>query len=279
MNDPVAMRRQLRVELKRLRTSRGLTQRYVAEQLDWSQSKVIRIENGAVAIGVTDLRALLSLYGVDDRDAVDNLVNMARNSKHQPFSSYKDIFRIETLRYFAYESSASLIRQVEPLVIPGLLQTEEYARALSANYDLPASRIDKIWESREERQELLDRTEPPEMFFILDESVIRRTVGGAGVMRRQLAHLVELASRPQMSIQVLMFESGAHRALRGPFVYLEFPAAADPDVLYLESPTGDSVFRDDPEVTGKYLEDFYILEQQASAADRLREVLGVDVAA
>jgi transcriptional regulator with XRE-family HTH domain len=278
MNDPVTMRRQLRVELKRLRSGREFTQRYVAEELDWSQSKIIRIENGTVAIGVTDLRALLELYGVTDQDAIANLVAMARGSKRQPFVEYKDIFRPDTLRYFAYESSASLIRQVEPLVVPGMLQTEEYARALLQSYDLPQTRIGKIWESREERQELLDRPEPPKMFFILDEGTVRRTIGGPGVMRRQLDHLIELSKRPQVAIQVLQFTAGAHRGLRGPFVYLEFPDADDPDVLYLENSTGDAVFRDDTEFTGPYLEDFFLLEAQATDPERLEEVLHLSAA-
>jgi transcriptional regulator with XRE-family HTH domain len=106
MNDPVTMRRKLRVELKRLRTARELTQRHVADQLDWSQSKVIRIENGSAAIGVTDLQALLRLYGVADQETIDSMVEMARGSKRLPFTDYKDILPTETLRYFAYESSA-----------------------------------------------------------------------------------------------------------------------------------------------------------------------------
>lgn len=273
MNDPVTMRRQLRVELKRLRTGCGFTQRYVADQLDWSQSKVIRIENGTVAIGVTDLRALLSLYRVDDQEVLSTLEDMAKGSKRQPFLEYRDVFRPETVRYFAYESSASLIRQAEPLVIPGMLQTEEYARALLGGYGKDEEWISKVWQSREERQELLDRPGPPEMFFILDEATVRRAIGGAGVMRRQLDHLVELSKRPRVSIQILGFELGAHRALRGPFVYLEFPAADDPDVLYLENATGDSVFRDDVEVTVPYLEDFFFLGSQASSPDKLDEAL------
>ena len=273
MTDPVTMRRKLRVELKRLRTARQLTQRNVAERLDWSQSKIIRLENGTVAVGVTDLRALLELYGVAEESVVSDLVEMARGSKRQPFAAYKDVLRPETLRYFAYESSASIIRQVEPLVLPGLLQTEEYARALLTTYDIDKNRLDKIWDSREERQELLDRREPPKMFFIVDEGTVRRSVGGEGVMRRQLTHLLQLAERPTVTIQVLLFQQGAHKALRGPFVYLEFPGADDPDVLYVESPTGDSVFRDDVDVTVPYLEDFFQLEQQASSPDELSETL------
>ena len=273
MNDPVTMRRKLRVELKRLRTAQGLTQRQVAEQLDWSQSKVIRIENGSVAIGVTDLQALLRLYGVEDRETTDGLVEMARGSKRLPFTDYKDVLPAETLRFFAYESSASIVRQVQPLLVPGLLQTEEYTRALLTAWGFEASRINQIWASRQERQELLERSDPPETFFIMDEAAVHRPVGGEAVMRNQRAHLLELAARPRIAIQVVPFRVGAHPGMRGPFVYLEFPDADDIDVLYLEGQTGDYVFRDEEDVTGRYLETFFTLEKIASPPDDLEKVL------
>src|SRR5689334_14865083 len=132
MNDPVTTRRQLVAELRHLRAERDLTQRYVADELDWSPSKLIRIEKGSVAIGVTDLQALLRLYGVDDRGTISRLVDMARGSKRLPFNDYRDKIAGITLRYFAYESSAKIIRQFESLFVPGLLQTEEYGRYLLA---------------------------------------------------------------------------------------------------------------------------------------------------
>ena len=273
MNDPVTMRRKLRADLKRLRTARDLTQRNVAERLDWSQSKVIRIENGQVAVGVTDLEALLRLYGVDDRATIDSMVEMARGSKRLPFTDYKDILPPETLRYFAYESSASIVRQVEPLLIPGLLQTEEYARALLGSWGFEKSLIDQIWASRLERQELLERADPPEMFFIMDEAAVRRPVGGDGVMGHQRAKLLELSTHPKISIQVVPFDVGAHVGLRGPFIYLEVPGPDDTDVLYLEGQKGDYVFRDEEDVTGLYLETFFALEKIAAPATDLEKVL------
>jgi len=267
------MRRKLRGELKRLRTTHDLTQRNVAERLDWSQSKVIRIENGQVAVGVTDLQALLRLYGVEDQETIDSMVEMARGSKRLPFTEYKDILPPETLRYYAYESSASIVRQNQPLLLPAVLQTEEYARALLGAWDIPPGRVDQLWAARQERQELLDRVDPPEMFFILDEAAVHRPIGGEGVMRHQRARLLELAGRPRITIQVVRFEVGAHPGLRGPFVYLEFPGADDPDVLYLEGQRGDYVFRDEEDVTGEYLETFFNLEKIASSPNDLEKVL------
>lgn len=273
INDPVTMRRKLRVELKRLRTKQGLTQRQVAEHLDWSQSKIIRIENGSVAVGVTDLQALLRHYGVDDQATIDSMVEMAKGSKRLPFSDYKDVLAAETLRFFAYESSASIIRQVTPSIIPGLLQTEEYARGLLGSWGIDGAEINQIWAARLERQELLERPEPPEMFFILDEAVITRPVGGEAVMRHQRARLLELAKHPRITIQVVRFAYGAHAGMQGPFVYLEFPGADDPDVLYLEGASGDYVYRDEEDITGRYLERFFALEKIASPPGDLEKVL------
>jgi transcriptional regulator with XRE-family HTH domain len=270
VNDPVAMRRRLRAELKRLRSQAGLTQRQVAEHLDWSPSKIIRIENGSVAVGVTDLRALLDRYEVNDKQMIDEFVEMARASKRQPFSGYKDILAPETIKFFGYEASASIIRQFEPLVLPGLLQTEEYARAILKIHDIPADNADLYVRSRVERQELLDRQEPPELFFIVDESVLLRPIGGRSAMRHQLQHLLEVASRPRVTIQVLPLAFGAHAGLRGPFVLLEFPSVNDPDVLYLENRLGgDRTFIDEPDTTGAYRAMFWEMEDQASKPDEL----------
>ena len=273
MNDPVTMRRQLRAELKRLRAERDLTQRHVAEQLDWSPSKIIRIEKGVVAIGVTDLQALLRLYDVQDKATIDALVAMARGSKRLPFNEYRDKLAPETLRYFGYESSAAILRQFEPLVIPGLLQTEEYARTLLKDLGYSSERIETIWAVRSERQEILDRDSPPEMFFVLDEATIRRVVGSENLMRRQLNRLVELNTNPRVTIRVMPFSAGAYIGMLGPFTYLEFPDDEDPNVLYVEGPLGDAVLRDEEDLTARYLDSFFALEKSALPAEDLEKVL------
>lgn len=273
MNDPAAMRRQLRVELKHLRAKAELTQRQVAVALDWSPSKIIRIENGSVGISVTDLKALAVEYGMTDGNTLDKLAEMARGSKKQPFVDYRDVLSTETIRYLGYEASASLIRQVQLLLVPGLLQTEEYTRALLEGYGMDAKRADRLVESRRDRQELLDTAEPPMLFVIIDEAVLRRAIGGAPAMRRQLRHLLEMDSRPSVTIQVLPFSLGAYEALQGPFVHLEFRTPSDPDVLFLENMRGSSSFIDDPEVTGPYQEAFFKLEDTASTPGQLAEYI------
>ena len=170
------------------------------------------------------------------------------------------------------ESDWSMIRQVTPILVPGLLQIEEYTRALLDAYGTPADRVDKLVESRKERQELYEQTDPPESFYILDEAVLRRTVGGPKVMGRQIEHLVEMSRRPDVSIQVLPFTVGAHPAMKGPFVHLEFPDENDPDVIFVENTLGDTLFRDDEEITAQYLEQFWILENIATARDSFEKI-------
>lgn len=271
MTEPAALRRRLTVELKRLRNQARLTQRQVADSLDWSPSKVIRIEQGLVRVGVTDLHALLALYGVTDRHTLEDLTVMARGSKKLPFAEYRDVVSPETFRYFGYEASASTIRQVILNVLPGLLQTEEYARTLFSAYGMEKMRADKLIESRKERQELFDRFDPPEMYFMIDESALRRAVGGPTVMSRQIDYLTEMARRPHVSIYVLPFALGAHAALPGPFVHLEFPSEKDPDVIYVENALGDALFHYDLDLTASYLERFLHLEDVATRVETFED--------
>jgi transcriptional regulator with XRE-family HTH domain len=267
VSSPVAMRLQLRVELKRLRLEAGLTQKYVADTLDWSPSKVIRIETGQVAIGVSDLRALTSLYGMEDRAHLTELEQLARGSKKLPFSEYRDVVAPDGIKYFGYEASAAVLRQVEPVVFPGILQTEEYTRGILSVRDRTAEQIDRIVQTRRERQELLDRSEP-QLHLILDESVLRRQVNGPTVLRVQLQRVVGLVRSGRVSIQVLPFTLGYHEALRGPFVHLEFGIASEADVLYLENHRGGQPqFHEDPETTGRYKSTFYVLEDKARSAE------------
>lgn len=246
------LRRQLITELKRLRIQASLTQQRVAESLDWSPSKVIRIEQGSVRVQQTDLQALLQLYKVTDPVVIDELTAMARESKKLPFTEYRDAVSMETLHYFGLEAGASIIRQVALNVVPGLLQTDEYARAIFTAFQVNDARADKLLDSRRQRQELLKRPEPPEIFMIVDEAALRRSVGGQVVMADQIEHLVAVAARPNVSIQVLPFAIGAHAALPGSFSYLEFLDGDNPDTVYVENALGDALFSYDSDTTEAY---------------------------
>jgi transcriptional regulator with XRE-family HTH domain len=262
--DPAALRRRLMRELRRYRSEAGKTQKDVAEAMDWSPSKVIRIESGAVAVSTNDLRVLLPHYGVTEQGVVEELIQLAKDSKRSTtWNEYRDVISQQAATYFGYEASASIIRQYEPQVVPGLLQTEEYARTLLSDMlGFPKEKVERQWQIRQERQEILDRDELPEMFFILDEAVLRREFGGAKTMARQWERLEELARHPRISIQVISFARGAYPGLAGPFILLEF--TDDDTVLYLESRI-ESVTRDDPEEIGRYLDIFQGMEHAVAS--------------
>jgi transcriptional regulator with XRE-family HTH domain len=271
--DPATLRRQLLKELRRYRSDAGLTQKDVANAMDWSASKVIRIESGSVTISTNDLRALLSYYGVKDTDVVAELVQMAKDSRRQSFGDYRPHLSQTLVQYYGYEASAWIIRQFEPLVVPGLLQTEEYTRAVLLGHGHSAEDLEIRVQARAERQQVLDREQPPQLFFVMDEAVLRREIGGPRVMARQRAYLRELNERPQITIQIVPFSHGAYPGTAGPFVLLEFPGTEGDTVLYLEG-RDDYVTRDDPDQIGKYLDIFQRMEREyASNPDQLAAFL------
>ena len=273
MDNASALRRQLLAELRRLRPSSVHTQRQVAEALDWSPSKVTRIESGAVSLSVTDLRALLSFYGVVEPGVVERLVDLARRSRRarSPFAAYADVFSAVALRFFDFEHSASWIGEVELLVVPGLLQTEAYAQALMGVHELGAEKAERFVSSRGVRQQLLDRPDPPALSFVVDESVLLRAIGGPAVMRAQLQRLLEVGRQDNVAIRVLPLALGEHVGLRGPFVLLKFVGTNDPDVVYIEQRRGDALFQDEVEVIANHQRLFAELESRAAHPDELHD--------
>lgn len=267
-DDPAVQRRRLRTDLRKLRLEKDLTQRDVAEVMEWSTSKLIRIENGTVGISANDLRALLSHYGVTSTQKIDEFLERARVARKESWAEFRDVVSPEFVSFLGFESSARTVRQFEPLLVPGLLQTEEYARAvLTDTFQRPPDSVERSWQVRQRRQELHERDDPPRMWFILDEPVIRRKVGSPATMRRQLERLKVWAAAEHITIWVIPFGAGAHAGMRGPFVLLEFAEAADDDLLYLEHSTGSTTTRDNPEETGPYLDLFYELEKLALNQD------------
>lgn len=262
-DNPEVKRRRLRLTLRHERDTAGLTQKDAAEALDWSVSKIIRIEQGAVAVSVTDLRALLDIYKVTDEKREAELVELARGSKKQPWNEYKDIYSAAALTLFGNEAAAKIIYKYEPTFIPGILQTEEYAQAVLAGLGYNEDDIDRMVEVRLGRQDLLDRDPPPQLEFILGEAAVSRAVGGRGVMRHQLDKLKELAERPEISLQVLPFSEGAHPRMGESFTILEFADDLD-DLLYLENAGRESTRREEPDVISDYRRDFLTLQARAS---------------
>jgi transcriptional regulator with XRE-family HTH domain len=238
-----------------MRNEAGYTQDQVARLTEWSLSKVIRIETGAVGLSATDLRALLGLYQINDQARSDELLELARAARQSSWwSRYRADISAQYLQYIEYEEAASILRMYEPLLLPGLWQTQEYATAIIrelADPGTPEALIRARIEIRMRRQELLDRDSPPTIFCVLDESAIQRTIGQRDVAPRQIARLIDLASRPNITLDIVPFSAGFHRGMLEPFLIAEFPDPEDGDVLFSES-SRDTIFSRDEagEITG-----------------------------
>jgi transcriptional regulator with XRE-family HTH domain len=266
LDDPAVQRRRLTVELRRARLAAGQTQREVADAMDWSTSKVIRIESGETGISRNDLKALLEHYGIADTATVNALIESARVAREDNWARYRSVYNPNTLKLFDFERSAAIIRETHPSYISGLLQTEEYCESLQQDvYHKTPEDAEVRWEGRLKRQALHDRDSPPQVHVILDEAVIVRPVGGARVMSLQLEAVVDFASLPHVKVQIVPFSRGATPIMEGPFILLSFEDPNDEDVLYLEH---DSyTIRDSPELTNEYFDRFLELEEKALSPD------------
>lgn len=250
---PAVAKRRLITALKRARDAAGLTQADAAKSLDWSLSKIVRIESGSVGISTTDLRALLSLYGTTDDERVADLVATAKDARQTPWwkRSFGDVASEEYLQFVEFEQTADEILSFQPLFVPGILQTQDYARAILDRLVQPAQ-ADKLLAFRLERQKLLQSAQPPRMRFVLDEPVVRRLVGSTDIMFGQIWHLIELAGRPELSIRIFPFTAGVEFGMQVPFVLIRFPDPADPAVLYFEAPMSSTLVIDDQEKVKLY---------------------------
>jgi transcriptional regulator with XRE-family HTH domain len=241
---PAVDRRRLRAELRRARVQAGLTQEAVAAEMDWSLSKVIRIETGSVGISTNDLKALLRLYHVADAKRTRELLALAPASRKRSWwGKYRGTIPPTYFQYLEYEETASAIRHYESLLIPGLLQTEAYAATVIGQYraNFPAKTAHDRLEIRMTRQRLIDRPNAPDLFFVLDEAVFSRLMGDQVLRLEQIRHLIDLARKPNVRINILPFTAGLHRGMAENFVILEFSSSTDSDVLYFES-ARDSIF-------------------------------------
>jgi transcriptional regulator with XRE-family HTH domain len=261
---PVVQRRRLRTELRRARLDAGLTQDQVATAMDWSLSKLIRIENGSVGISTNDLRVILQHYKITDEKRVSELLALSRAARERSWwSSYNDLVPARLLQLIEYETAAFIARNFQPLLVPGMLQTEEYARVSLRQLDpeMPENRLEAFVEVRMKRQDLLRRPDAPLQFFIMDEAVVRRLVGGEDVMRRQLRRVIEVSEMPNVTVEVVPFTAGLLQGLQGQFLIYEFPDAADDDVLYLEDASRALLSRDDQDEVLSFREKFEELRE------------------
>lgn len=235
---PSVRARRLARELRRLREAAQMTGEAAAAQLGWSSAKVSRIETARTPITVPDLRRLLDLYGARDTDT-DRLVDLARTSRERGWwDSYVGETPSEYATYLGLEDEASSISSFSALLVPGLLQTEDYARAMIKSLLLmPPREVERLVQVRRIRQDRIYRADkvPLTLHAVLDESVLRRQIGGADVLRDQLKHLVStVANLPNVEFQVLPHSAGAHPAINGTFTILSFPRSGDPEIVTLE---------------------------------------------
>jgi transcriptional regulator with XRE-family HTH domain len=269
-------RRRLAAELRRLRTDARLTVEDVAGRLQWPGSKVSRIENRQVGVSPRDLRKLLDLYQVQDRSYRDQLLEMGRRATERGWwQSYSGLLPALG-NLIGLEAEAATIRTYEPELIPGLLQTADYARAVIRAW-YPGDtmeQIDRRVEIRLERQEALTRTDPPppKVSVVLNEGVLARRVGSPEIMRAQLEHLMRERDRANVVIQVLPFSTGEHPAMVGPFTMLTFLDPADPGVVNVENVLG-ALAMEQPEEIRAYEEVWSALQARAVSPDDSRAVI------
>ncbi|MFJ8199655.1 helix-turn-helix domain-containing protein [Streptomyces sp. NPDC096152] len=267
-NGPAVRRRKLGAELRTLRTGAGLTSGEAARLVGWHQSKVSRIETGASGVKPADVRLLLDAYAVADAQLRELLMALAgsedRGGRHHWWHAYRGVLPPTYRDFISLESQASGMRTLETSVVPGLLQTPEYARAVTraAVEGLDDERLDALVEVRLARQDVLRARPPLELAAVLDEAVLRREVGGPEVMARQLNRLVEAARLPQVRLQVLPFGAGAHVGITGPFVVFSFLSTSDLDVVVLDHLTS-SLYLERKEDLEAYTEAFNTLQIHA----------------
>ena len=237
---PTVLRILLGAQLRRLREGKGISREDAGYEIRASGSKISRMELGRVSFKERDVADLLTMYGVQDTAEREALLGLARQANNPGWwHHYGDILPPWFQSYLGLEAAASLIRTYEIQFVPGLLQTPEYARAviLLGHAGATADEIDRRVELRRQRQQILDRIEPPQLWAVIDEAVLRRPIGGPDVMRAQIEALIEAARKPNVRLQIIPFHAGGHAAAGGPFAILRFPEPELPDVVYVEQLT------------------------------------------
>jgi transcriptional regulator with XRE-family HTH domain len=275
---PNVRRRRLAAELRRLRERAGFIGEEVARRLEWSTSKISRLERGQSGVKRTDLRRLLDLYRVDPKRR-EELLALAEES--QPSGRLKAIsagLPEDHVQFLSFEAEAESVWNWQPQIVPGLLQTEDYARAVMLGwhsmFTAPPSEAERRVEARRLRQQVLQRDPPLQLSVVMDESVLHRKLGEASVMRAQLEHIVEVSRLPNIKVRVLPLKSDPP-VTTGAFTYIKFPQLHDvplSDIVTFEHLTGTDHVEDQDE-TYKYGVAFQALEESALGLDQSREEL------
>jgi transcriptional regulator with XRE-family HTH domain len=261
---PTVARMRLGARLRRLREEAEISREDASVAIRSSASKISRIELGRTSIKVQDLTDLLRLYGADKADRESLLALSRHGSVAGWWQDYGDSAPTWLKPYLGLEQAATLIRSYDAQLVPGLLQTSEYARAV---FTLPGGsageRAERQLALRMRRQEILHRADPPHLWAVIDEAALRRPVGSAEVMRAQIEHLLEMSRLRHVNIQVLPFRAGGHAAGGGPVILLRFAGDQLPDVVFLEQ-LASAIYPSSPTELAYYWD---ILNHLATKAD------------
>jgi DNA-binding XRE family transcriptional regulator len=260
--------------LRRLRSERGITREQAGEAIRASEWKIHRLENGQVGFKDRDVADLLTLYGVTDPGEVETLLAMAREANTPGWwQQYGDVLPQWFRAFVDLESAATRIRTYQGQLVPGLLQTEDYMRAvMRARLPEPPEDTERRIELRVARQTVLSRPHAPQLWAVLDEAALRRPVGGRKVMRAQLERLLEATELPNLILQVLSLGAGAHPALVGAFSILRFADQELPDVVYVEHLTS-ALYLNKREDVDQYLHVMESICVRSAVPDKTAEIL------
>jgi Domain of unknown function (DUF5753)/Helix-turn-helix domain len=273
--DPTVLRMLLGIHLRRLREACGVSRGDAGERIRSSESKISRMELGRVSFKLRDVADLLTLYGLDDEEERTRLMALAREANAPAWwNRYGDVLPNWFHSYVGLEAAASLIRTYELQFVPGLLQTREYAQAvvLLGHPNASEQEIKHRVDLRMNRQQVLNRPEPLQIWAVIDESALRRPVGGRVVMRGQIEALMAAATRPNVRLQVILFDAGGHAAAGGSFSILRFPDPELFDIVYIEQLTS-AVYVDKRDDVDEYATAMEVLCIAAEPPDRTLEVL------
>ena len=280
---PAIARERLRLRLKELRDQRGMSPAEVCKAMSWkSHSKLNRIENGVVTIQPVEVQVLLQVYGVVDHEEIESLKQLAAISRERKWWS-KHSLSSEYKEFIAFENEASHLYAYQALLVPGILQTPDYARSsisqllrLSPHDKSVDERLDVRMNRQASLMVRLDGADPPALTQAIDEAVLLRAVGGVDVMRAQLRHLLELAERPTVTLVVPPISGGGHPGLGGSFELLEFVGRGDADVAFIESMVSDTVVNE-PEQTATLREIMDVLvEECPTGPDAVKQIKKID---
>ena len=272
---PTALRILLGAHLRRLREAQGVSREDAGWEIRASESKISRMELGRVSFKERDIADLLTLYGVDDEEERGRLVELARQANTPGWwHRYGDVLPRWFQSYLGLEASAALVRTYEVQFVPGLLQTEDYARAVVVlGYGQARSEeIDRRVGLRMQRQRILDRSGSAHLWAVMDEAVLRRPIGNPTIMSAQLQELLEAIGRPNVTLQVIPFHAGGHSAAGGAFTILRFPDQELGDVVYIEHLTS-ALYLDKREDVDHYLATMERLCVEADPPDRTADTL------